>query len=52
MIPDNHENPVTSGGFNTEHAVAAVVIGCLVALIMIRRGFRGVNVGGVSFGVR
>lgn len=36
----------------TEYAAAVVVIGALVALIMIRRGFRGLNVGGVSVGVR
>lgn len=40
-------------GFTTEHAAAVVVIGALVFLILIRRGFRGVGlpgVGGVSIG--
>ena len=46
------DNPIKSGGLSTEHATAAIVIGCLVALVMVRRGFRGVNVGGVSVGVR
>lgn len=32
----------------TEHAAAVIVIGSLVFLIMIRRGFRGVGVPGVG----
>lgn len=36
----------------TAHAAAIVVIGALVALILIARGFRGVNLGGVSVGVK
>ena len=48
----SEDNPIKSGGLSTEHATAAIVIGCLVALVMVRRGFRGVNVGGVSVGVR
>ena len=44
--------PVQGAGFTTEHAAAVIVIGALAALILIRRGFRGVNVGGVSVGVR
>lgn len=35
----------------TPTAAAALVIGSLVFLILIRRGFRGVSVGGVSVGV-
>ena len=46
------DNPVTSGGLNTEHATAALVLGCLAALILLRRGFRGVNVGGLSVGIK
>lgn len=42
------ENPIKQGGISTEHAVAALVIGCLVALILIRRGFRGVGIPGVG----
>jgi hypothetical protein len=45
-------NPVTTTGGNTEYATGAIVIGCLVALIFIARGFRGVHVGGVSVGVK
>lgn len=44
-------NPI-SGGFTTEHATGALVIGALLALILIGRGFRGVSLGGVSVGVR
>lgn len=39
------------GGFNTEQAAAAVVIGSMIFLILIRRGFRGVGIPGVG-GVR
>lgn len=40
-------NPI-KGGFTTEHAAAVIVIGSLVALIMINRGFRGISVMGAS----
>jgi hypothetical protein len=35
----------------TPSAAAALVIGSLVFLILVRRGFRGISVGGVSVGV-
>lgn len=35
-------------GITTEYAVGALVLGCLVALILIRRGFRGVGIPGVG----
>jgi len=35
----------------TPAAAAMLVIGSLLFLILIRRGFRGVSVGGVSVGV-
>lgn len=42
-------NPVTgTNGVTTERAVAGLVIGCLIALILIRRGFRGVGIPGVG----
>jgi hypothetical protein len=43
-------NPVrgSGSGLTTEHAAAVVVIGSLVFLILIRRGFRGVGVPGVG----
>lgn len=41
-------NPIRGAGWNTEHAVAGIVIGCLVALILLRKGFRGVSIPGVG----
>lgn len=49
---ENNEYPVRGGVASTEYAAAAVVIGALLFLILVRRGFRGVSVGGVSVGVR
>ena len=48
------DHPVqTGGGLTTERAVAGLVIGCLVALILLRRGFRGVGIPGVaSIGIK
>ena len=52
-MPSNPEDRTNSGGgIQTEHVVAGIVIGCLVALILLRRGFRGVNVGGLSVGIK
>lgn len=42
------ENGVRVGGIGTEHAVAGLVLGCLIALILIRRGFRGISIPGVG----
>jgi hypothetical protein len=43
------EHPVKGvSGITTEYATAALVIGCLIALILIRRGFRGVGIPGVG----
>lgn len=46
------EYAVSTSMMDTPRAVAGLVIGALIALILIRRGFRGVNVGGVSVGVK
>lgn len=46
------EYPVSTGNMDTPRAAAAIVIGSLVALILIRRGFRGVSAGGVGFSVK
>lgn len=35
-------------GVTTEYAAAALVFGCLAALIILRRGFRGVSLRGVG----
>jgi hypothetical protein len=50
--PDNvMTNPIKRGGLTTEHATGAIVIGALVFLIAINRGFRGVSVGKLSGGL-
>lgn len=46
------DHAVQGSGLTTEHATAVVVIGALLLLILIRRGFRGINIGGVSASVR
>lgn len=47
-----YDNPEAKPSLlETPTAAAALVIGCLLFLILIRRGFRGVSVGGVSVGV-
>lgn len=35
-------------GVTTEYAAAGLVFGCLIALILLRRGFRGVALKGVG----
>jgi hypothetical protein len=52
MDYSSNSMPVDDGTGMTPRAAAGIVIGALVALILIRRGFRGVNVGGVSVGVK
>ena len=47
----NAINPVASAGLDTPRAAAALVIGSLVGLIMIRRGFRGVSVSKATGGL-
>jgi hypothetical protein len=47
----NAVNPITPNGLSTPQAAAALVIGSLVGLIIIRRGFRGVSVSKVSGGL-
>lgn len=46
------EYPVGTGNMDTPRAAAGIVIGSLVALILIRRGFRGVSAGGVGISVK
>lgn len=46
---DRTAHPVKGvSGITTEYATAAIVLGCLVALILIRRGFRGIGIPGVG----
>jgi len=44
-------NPIKRGGITTEHATGIIVVGALVALVAINRGFRGVSVGKLSGGL-
>lgn len=48
MAERSMEHPVKGQGFTTEYAAAVVVLGALLFLILIKRGFRGVSAGGVS----
>lgn len=47
----NSINPVPGKGLDTPQAAAALVIGSLVGLIMIRRGFRGLSVSRATGGL-
>lgn len=47
----DYDNPVDTGSFTTPHAAAGIVLGCMAALWLIRRGFRGVSVGGAGIHV-
>lgn len=40
--------PVSMTGFTSPHAAGVIVIGSLLLLIAIRRGFRGIGVPGVG----
>lgn len=42
---------IDKDGISVPHATAVIVIGSLVALILIRRGWRGVSVAGVNVGL-
>lgn len=46
------EYPVNASGLTTEYAAAVLVIGSLIVLIAIRKGFTGINVGGITVGVK
>lgn len=46
------DDSVKGQGFTTEYATALVVLGSLLFLILVRRGFRGLNVGGVGVSVK
>ena len=48
---DGGNATVRGSGMNTEQAAAALIIGSLLFLFMIRRGFRGVGAPGIG-GVR
>jgi hypothetical protein len=45
----NMVNPVSDGrSFDTPQVAGALVIGALVFLILVKRGFRGVSAGGAG----
>jgi len=44
-------NPITGGGFDTPQAAALIIVVAFVLLVLIRRGFRGVNLAGIHVGV-
>jgi hypothetical protein len=46
------QNPITGGGWDTQHYTAVLVIGAMGFLYLVRRGFRGLSVGGMSVGIR
>lgn len=41
-------NVRTANMLDTPYAVAGIVIGCVIALWLLRRGFRGVGIPGVG----
>jgi hypothetical protein len=43
--------PLKGQGLSTEQAAAAIVLGSLVALIAVRRGFRGLSVSRATGGL-
>lgn len=56
MGPMSHDmtsftNPISGSGFSTEKGAAVIVLGMLVVLTLINRGFRGISAGGISVGV-
>lgn len=49
VMYDDNVNPVKGvAAYSTEHMAAVIVLGALVYLYAIRRGFRGLNLGGAS----
>ena len=51
-MDDYGQSPVRNTNFATSHAAGGVVVGALVLLILIRRGFRGVGVLGANVSVK
>jgi hypothetical protein len=47
----NAINPIPASGWTTEKCAAALVIGALASMILIRRGFRGVSVSRMTGGL-
>lgn len=51
-IMQDQEYAVSNSKFDTPYAAAGLVLGAMLALYLIRRGFRGVSAGGVSIGIK
>jgi hypothetical protein len=47
-----YPNPVMANGWDSPQWAGVLVISSMLFLYLIRKGFRGVNVGGLSVGVR
>jgi hypothetical protein len=46
-------NPIVGTGFgDTQHMAGILVLGSMLFLYLVRRGFRGISAGGLSLGVR
>lgn len=52
MPANDQEFPVTATNVDTPRAAAGIVLGALVALWLLRRGFRGISAGGVNIGIK
>lgn len=52
MPMDDQQYGVQTSGLDAPRAVAGLVIGAVLALWLISRGFRGVSAGGISVGVK
>lgn len=48
----DNTNPAMIGGWDTQHMAAVVVFSAILFLVLIRKGFRGLNVGGLSVNVK
>jgi hypothetical protein len=47
-MPNMEDAQSSINGLTAEHAAAIIVLGSLVALIAIKRGFRGIGIPGVA----
>lgn len=52
MPAKDDDYTVSNTMIDTPYAAAGLVIGALVALILLKRGFRGISVGGVSASIK
>lgn len=51
-MPVMDSEPVSNSRFDTPYAAAGLVLGALLALFLLRRGFRGVSAGGLSVSIK